>query len=124
METGFKINIEKKSIANKYYRKVLCTTPQMQLVLMSIPPTDDIPLETHVSTTQFIRVESGTCLVLVSGKRHRLSSGDSIVIPPSTQHYVKNTGKTPLKLYTIYSPPEHKPDTIQLKHPKKIMSPI
>lgn len=117
----FKINIEKKSISNKAYRKVIETTPQMQLVLMSIPVGSDIHMEKHKKTTQFIRIEKGTGQAIImkgkTKKRYTLKDGDSIVIHPNTYHQIKNKGKTPLKLYALYSPPEHKPNLVQKNRP-------
>jgi len=102
----FKDNIEKLTINNNYYRKVLHTTPQMQLVLMSIPTNEEIGAETHSYTTQFIRVESGKGVAYINKKRYNLRDGDSIVIPAGSNHNIISTDN--LKLYTIYSPPEHK----------------
>jgi len=101
----YKDNIERETIANKYYRKVLATTPQMQLVVMSIPSGESIPTEIHPCTSQFIRVESGRGVATVSGHVYRLKDGDAIIIPPGARHEIKSTDN--LKLYTIYSPPEH-----------------
>ena len=109
----FKVNIEKATIKNKSYRKVLYTTPQMQLVLMSIPVGSDIHKEKHKKVSQFIRVEKGTGQAVVSGKKYKLSDGISIVIPPNKWHQIINTGRTPLKLYTLYSPPQHKDKLVQ-----------
>lgn len=107
----FKLNIEKKTLSNKQYRNVLYTTPQMQLVLMSIPVGDDIPKEKHAKVTQFIRVEEGKASVTIyKGKREEkkiLKDGDAVIIDPNTYHYVKNIGDIPVKLYTLYSPPQH-----------------
>jgi mannose-6-phosphate isomerase-like protein (cupin superfamily) len=114
-----KINLESKTKSNKFYRKVLYTTEQLQLVIMSIPINDDIKLEKHVSTTQFIRVEKGNGYAIISGKKFKLCDGDAIIIPQNTEHYIKNTGKTSLQLYTIYSPPEHAIATIEKNNPNK-----
>jgi mannose-6-phosphate isomerase-like protein (cupin superfamily) len=103
----FKVNIEKATKNNKSYRKVLHTTGSMQLVVMSIPSGGDIPEETHDKTTQFIRVESGSASAIIDGKRRTLKTDDSIIIPPGAKHYIKSIGESDLKLYTIYSPPEH-----------------
>lgn len=112
-----KINIEKATLENTYYRKVLHTTPQMQLVLMSLNQGEDIPLETHSSTTQFIRVEKGTALAMVGKKRMLLDDGDSLIIPPGKKHYISQIGEKPLKLYTIYSPPEHPKNRVNMRQP-------
>ena len=110
-------NIEKITIENKNYRKVIYTDENMQLVLMSIEVGEDIPLEIHSKTTQFIRVESGRGIAKTKDKDTRLSDGISIIIPSKTFHYIKTTGDKPLKLYTIYSPPEHLPNTINKRQP-------
>lgn len=107
MKEGFKINIETSTIKNQAYRKVLYTTKQTQLVLMSLLPNEDIPRETHPSITQFIRIENGSCVAYLNGKQLKLKKNDSLIIPSGTEHYIKNTGKTELKLYTLYSPPNH-----------------
>lgn len=100
-------NIEKQTLKNTFYRKVLFTTKTMQLVLMSIPPGQDIGFERHKKTTQFIRIESGKGRVVINNTSHRLSDGYAVIIPPKKKHNIINTGRKPLKLYTIYSPPEH-----------------
>lgn len=116
--SGFKVALESKTLAGKNYRKVLYTTKQQQLVLMCLKPAEDIPAETHPHTTQFIRVEQGTAQITVAGKKHQVTTGDAIIIPAGTLHYVKNTGKTNLLLYTIYSPPEHPDKLVQKLKPK------
>jgi mannose-6-phosphate isomerase-like protein (cupin superfamily) len=116
---AFRIDIEKATLQNKAYRKVINTTNQLQLVLMSLPPRDDIHLEVHKTTTQFIRVEQGTGVAYVSGHKYLLKDGVSLVIPPNKRHFIKNTGNTELKLYSIYSPPEHPDDTLQKENPDK-----
>jgi len=112
---AFRIDIEKATLQNNAYRKVLFTTGQSQLVLMSLPSGDDIHSEIHEHTTQFIRVEKGNGVAHVEGHRHILRDGVAIVIPAGKRHYIKNTGNTELKLYTIYSPAEH-PDKLVQKH--------
>lgn len=114
---GYKTNIEDKTLKNKAYRKVLYTTEQSQLVIMSIPYNDDIDFEIHRKTTQFIRIERGECDVYINNKKYKLKDGDVAIIPAGCRHYVKNTGNEDLKLYTIYSPPEHEEDLIQMTHP-------
>lgn len=114
---GFKINIEKATLTNRAYRKVLYTTTEMQLVLMTLLPREYIDMERHEHTTQFIRVESGNGVAYIGQKKYILKDGDALVIPSNTNHYIKNTGKNSLKLYTIYSSPEHPDKTIQ---PRKV----
>lgn len=113
----FRINIEKSTLNNKLYRKVIYTTKQQQLVLMNIPPKDFIHSETHINTTQFIRVESGNGMAYISKNKYRLYDGICVVIPANTKHKIINTGKTDLKLYTIYSPPEHPKNRIDKSNP-------
>lgn len=106
-------NIEKDTLKNNNYRKVVYTTKNFQLVLMSIKNGEDIPMEIHKETTQFVRVESGCGFAIVGTKKYRLKKDKSITIPPNKRHYFKTTSKHPMKLYVIYSPPEHKPNTLQ-----------
>lgn len=101
----YKDNIEKATIDNNYYRNVIFTTAQIQLVLMYIPTKQEIGLEVHPHTTQFIRVESGKGVAYINGKRFNLKNGDAIVIPAGAKHNIISTDE--LRLYTIYSPPEH-----------------
>ena len=111
---AFVVDIESKTLKNKNYRKVINTNPKQQLVVMSLEPGEDIPLEPHMRTSQFIRVEKGTGVAIIGKtkkKKIKLKDGMAITIPPKTWHYVKNNGSGPLKLYTIYSPPEHAPKT-------------
>lgn len=110
---AFRADIEKKTIGNTYYRKVLYTDKKMQLVLMCLEKGEDIPLETHKNTTQFIRVESGSGVAVVGNAKYMLRDGISVIIPAGIKHHIKNSGDKTLRMYTIYTPPEHKPDTIQ-----------
>lgn len=113
---GYKTNIEKATVDNRMYRRILYTTEQTQLVVMSIPPGDDIDKEKHEITTQFIRVEQGNGVAYISDKMYRLKDGDCLIIPSNTWHYIKNTGEDDLKLYTLYSPPEHPKNLVQATH--------
>ena len=106
-------NIEKLTLKNNYYRKVLFTGLREQLVLMSLKPKEDIPLEVHNNVDQFIRIESGNAEIIVNGKKHFLSDGDAIIIPSESKHYVVNKSSSKkLKLNTIYATPEHPKGTI------------
>jgi len=107
----YKSNIENLTLSNKYYRKVLYTDKNQQLVIMNIPPHSDIGMEKHKHTTQFIRVEDGNGIAIVDNNRYLLRDGNVIVIPPNSWHNIINSSNNDLKLYTIYSPPEHAPDT-------------
>ncbi len=110
------INIESSTLNNKLYRRVIYTTPQMQLVLMSLLPGEDIPMEIH-PTSQFMRVEGGTALVQIGNMVYNLRKDDIAIIPANTYHYVKNLGNEELSLYLIYSPPEHLDGEITIRQP-------
>lgn len=106
-------NLEKLTKDNIYYRRVISTTHFQQLVLMSI--SDNIDREIHPLNDQFIKIEDGIAEIIINDVEHySLRDGDSITIPANTYHEVVNRGSTPLKLYTIYSPPHHRADAIEL----------
>ncbi len=106
-------NLDRLTRDNIYYRRVILTTSFQQLVLMSV--SDNIAREIHPHNDQFIKIEEGTVEVVINDSDHYvLYDGDSITIPANTYHEVINKGSNPIKLYTIYSPPHHPPDTIQL----------
>jgi len=108
MSNVFHGNINLITEENSYFRDVIATTTTMQLVVMSIEPNDEIGTETHEYTTQFIRVEKGSGICITNDETFVLEEGSSILIPPETQHNIINTSSTePLKLYTLYSPPNH-----------------
>ncbi len=109
---GYSTNIEKDSIENGNYRKVLHTGKKMQLVVMSLKVGEDIPFEVHEDIDQFIRVEAGKAQVIIGEEKFDLEDGGVVIIPSGNKHYVKNTGDIDLKLYTIYASPEHAPGTI------------
>ena len=108
---GYIGNIERATLENTSYRKVLYTAKNSQLVLMSIEPGDEIGMETH-HLDQFIRIEQGSALVYLDGVEHPVEDDFAIVIPAGAEHNVTNTGEVPLKLYSVYSPPEHKEGTV------------
>ncbi len=106
---GFFTNIEKDTLENKDYRKVLYTSKYSQLVLMSLKPKEEIGVEIHPDNDQFFRVEKGIGKCIIDGNEYGLSDGVAIVVPAGAQHNVINTSETDeLKLYTIYSPAHHK----------------
>ncbi|MGH7502073.1 MAG: cupin domain-containing protein [Longimicrobiales bacterium] len=114
--SGYVTNIERDTLSNEDYRRVLFTGPNTQLVLMTLQPGEEIGLETHGGHDQFIRIEAGTGVALLDGKKHPLEDGSAVVIPSGVQHNVVNTSSdTPLRLYTLYSPPEHPDGTVQHK---------
>lgn len=104
---AFKINIESTTLKNKYYRKVLYTNKHQQLVIMNLMPFQEIGEEIHKNVSQFIKVEDGNGTAILQNNRYNLKTGDCIMINNNTFHNIK-AGKNGLKLYTIYSPPEHK----------------
>lgn len=106
------IDIREETLKNKFYRRVISTTPYSQVVLMSLNPGEEIDLELHEFVTQFIRVEQGNGVVIINNRRFSLEDDTAIVIPSNSWHYVKNEGSMPMKLYTIYSPPNHPAGTI------------
>ena len=111
--SGYLTDIEKKSLANENFREVLFTASHSQLVLMSLQPGEEIGLETHDGIDQFIRVEAGTGKAILDGEEKTLADGSAVVIPAGTEHNVINTSQSEaLKLYTIYSPPEHPDGTV------------
>lgn len=110
---GFLSNIEQDTLNNQDYRKVIYTTHNCQLVLMNIEPGDEIGEETH-DLDQFIRFESGQGEVVLNNFKHKVKNGDAIIVPKRVKHNIINTSNTkPLKLYTVYSPPNHKKNTLQ-----------
>ncbi len=108
---GYIANIEKETLENTDYRRVLYTARYSQLVLMAIQPGDEIGNEVH-GLDQFIRIEQGSGVVILDGVETAVADDFAIVIPASTEHNVINTGSEVLKLYRIYSLPEHKDGTV------------
>jgi mannose-6-phosphate isomerase-like protein (cupin superfamily) len=110
---SYSVNIEKKTLDNEYFREVLYTAEHSQLVVMSLKPGEEIGLETHHDIDQFIRVEAGTGKSILDGDERPIEDGTALVIPAGTEHNIINTSQTEhLKLYTVYSPPEHPDGTV------------
>lgn len=110
---GFKTNIERDTLKNRNFRKVIYTGANSQLVLMSLKPKEEVGLETHPENDQFLRFEGGTGRVVIDASKYSVKDGDAVVIPAGAKHNVINTSATDeLKIYTIYSPPHHKDGTI------------
>ncbi len=115
MKKGYVDNIEKLTLENDNFRKVLYTGAHCQLVLMSLKPSEDIGLEVHDTVDQFFRIEKGSGKVIIDGVEHEISDGSAIIIPAGTQHNLINTSTTEfLRLYTVYSPANHKDGTIHI----------
>ncbi len=115
MKKGYLLNIEEETIANTDYRRVLYTARHSQLVLMCLKPGEEIGEEVH-ALDQFIRVEQGKGEVILNGEAQPLSADWAVVIPEGVRHNVRNIGEEDLKLYSIYSPPEHRDGVV---HPTK-----
>lgn len=112
---GFNINIEKETLNNENYRKVLYTAKRSQLVLMTLKPKEEIGMEIHPDNDQFFRFEKGQGKVVIDGNEYGVSDGSVVVVPAGSQHNVVNVSETePLKLYTIYSPAHHKDGIVRI----------
>lgn len=111
---GFKTNIDKATVANQHFRKVLYTSKHSQLVLMSLKPGEEIGLETHAENDQFFRIEAGHGKCIIDGNEYEITEGDAVVVPAGAKHNIINTDSNAgLKMYTIYSPPHHKDGIIR-----------
>jgi len=110
---GFKSNIEKDTLENKNFRKVLYTGKHIQLVLMSLKVGEDIGAEIHLHNDQFFRFESGVGKCIIDGNEYNIKDGDVIVVPAGAKHNVINVGAAELKMYTLYGPPNHENGTIR-----------
>jgi mannose-6-phosphate isomerase-like protein (cupin superfamily) len=111
--SGYSTNIEQRTLENSNFREVLYTAPHSQLVVMTLPPGEEIGPERHGDGDQFIRVESGQGEAILDGERHVLNDGVAVVIPAGAEHNVINTSPTELlRLYTVYSPPRHPDGTV------------
>ena len=104
---GYVANIEQATEANSDFRRVLYTGHNLQLVLMAIPPGEEIGEEVHEDRDQFFRIEAGAGEVWIDGVCNKVKADDGIIVPQGARHNVISTGQEPLKLYTIYGPPEH-----------------
>lgn len=103
----FIANIEELTRGNDNFRKVIYTAPHSQIVLMSLLPGEEIGMEKHDNVDQFFRIEEGNGIVIANDEEYPVWGEFGIVIPAGMPHNVKNTGDTPMKLYTIYSPANH-----------------
>lgn len=109
---GYIVNIEKATLDNTDYRRVLYTSAHSQLVLMTLAPGEEIGEEVH-HLDQFIRLEEGQGRAILDGVSHEVGADDAIVVPEGTRHNIINIGGGCLKLYTLYSPPEHKDGLVE-----------
>lgn len=115
MTNGYITDIEAAALQNENFRQVLFTTKQSQLVLMSLQPGEDIGEEIH-DVDQFLRIEAGSGRAVLNGVAHEVKDGSAIMVPAGARHNIVNTGAAPLKLYTLYAPPDHRGGTV---HPTK-----
>lgn len=111
---GYVDNIEKATLANADFRRVLYTGKNLQLVLMTLPPGCDIGEEVHEDRDQFFRVEEGEGVVRIDGVDHHVTDDFAVIVPAGARHNVINSGSEPLRLYTIYGPPEHKDGVVHV----------
>jgi len=114
MKKGFAANLEEETRKNTDFRRVLYTGKYSQLVLMRLKPREDIGEETHDDVDQFFRFEEGEGVVVINGVKNVVKDGSGVIVPSGAKHNVVNTSKSrDLKLYTIYSPPEHQDKVIR-----------
>ena len=110
---GFCGNIEQQTLDNQDFRRVVYTGGHLQLVLMTLQPGDEIGEEVHEDRDQFFRIEEGSGAIDIDGVANTVEDDFAVIVPAGARHNVRNTGDQPLKLYTIYGPPEHKDGIVQ-----------
>ena len=111
---GFSTNIEKDTLENSNFRKVLYTGKHSQLVLMSLMPNEEIGMETHPDNDQFFRFEQGQGKAIIDGNEYELANGTVVIVPAGAEHNIINTSDSEdLKLYTIYSPAHHQDGVVR-----------
>jgi mannose-6-phosphate isomerase-like protein (cupin superfamily) len=109
---GFIADIENLTDGNSNFRRVLYTGKHLQLVLMTLKPSEQIGEEVHADTDQFFRIEEGKGEVRINGEATKIKEGDAILVPAGARHNVINTSGEPLRLYTLYAPPQHRDGTV------------
>ena len=110
---GYHDDIERQTTGNNDFRRVLYTGHNLQLVLMTLQPGDEIGAEVHEDRDQFFRFEEGRGQVDIDDNTYDVVDGSGVIVPQGARHNVRNTGDAPLKLYTLYGPPEHKDGVVQ-----------
>ena len=114
MAKGFVSNIEKDTLENDNFRKVLYTGKHSQLVLMCLAPNEEIGMEAHPDNDQFFRFEKGQGKCIIDGNEYEIKDGSAVVVPAGSQHNIINVSATDeLKMYTIYSPAHHKDGVVR-----------
>lgn len=123
---GFCGNIERQTVDNEDFRRVLYTGHNLQLVVMTLQPSDEIGEEVHEDRDQFFRIEEGSGVVDIDGVPNEVTDDFAVIVPAGARHNVRNTSGAPLRLYTIYGPPEHLDGIVQStkaeadrRHPKE-----
>lgn len=123
---GFCGNIELQTVDNEDFRRVLYTGHNLQLVVMTLQPGDEIGEEVHEDRDQFFRIEEGSGVVDIDGVPNEVTDDFAVIVPAGARHNVRNTSGAPLRLYTIYGPPEHLDGIVQStkaeadrRHPKE-----
>jgi mannose-6-phosphate isomerase-like protein (cupin superfamily) len=109
---GFVEDIEALTEENRDYRRVLHTGAHLQLVVMALQPGEDLGEEVHEHTDQFFRVEEGKGEVTIDGQTAHIGSDTAVIVPAGSRHNIRNTGHRPLRMYTLYAPPEHPGGTV------------
>ena len=112
MKKGYIDNIDQATVANEDFRRVLYTGKFLQLVLMTLQPGEEIGSEVHEDHDQFFRIEEGRGEAHIDGKATPIEDDFAVIVPAGARHNIVNTGDAPLRLYTIYGPPEHKHGTV------------
>ena len=110
---GYCDNIERETLANDDFRRVLYTGKNLQLVLMTLRPGEEIGSEVHEDRDQFFRIEQGEGAVDIDGVANRVEDDFAVIVPAGARHNVRNTGDEPLRFYTLYGPPEHLDGIVQ-----------
>jgi len=110
---GYHDDIEQQTVGNNDFRRVLYTGQHLQLVLMTLQPGEEIGSEIHEDRDQFFRFEEGSGQVDIDDNSYDVVDGSGVIVPSGSRHNVRNTGDAPLKLYTLYGPPEHKDGVVQ-----------
>ena len=113
MKRGYCDNIERATVENEDFRRVLYTGEHLQLVLMTLQPGDEIGEEVHPDRDQFFRIEQGEGVIDIDGRENRVEDDFAVIVPAGARHNVRNIGSQPLRLYTLYGPPEHKDQVVQ-----------
>lgn len=110
---GYHDDIERQTVENSDFRRVLYTGQHLQLVVMTLQPGDEIGSEVHEDRDQFFRFEEGQGVVDIDGRENPVMDDFAVIVPAGARHNVRNTGAEPLRLYTVYGPPEHKDKIVQ-----------